>query len=341
MGALSVALPLSTFLYLLPLMTNIHEKATSVTEQLNNLIDISVPKEIQRDDGEITLEFLGGSLSPSEVTKSTVPVKDSTKLNVGFQAKAEPKKLPLSPHNRRGISANVQFANQAKCSQGVASNENKASKEFSSEEEWAKSPTKAVEDAKTIEESRKNMTVFRLYVPDIKDALREKFAKASMQLGLDVGVTSKKDTDGGNTDKTDRSVVDNHARRKKNYVRLCKRITDGSTTSLMQKLRKECVKLPRSEFYLEQGTRNVNKDDTIRLVGKTAQEKENESNENKQRDGMVADVIETPISDISANYDESDVKVIDKFGMGLNIKTPVIAKLLRNDKISLSTSTTR
>ncbi|XP_011647350.1 uncharacterized protein LOC105433642 [Pogonomyrmex barbatus] len=341
MGALSLALPLSTFLYLLPLMTNIHEKATSVAEQLNNLIDISVPKkEIQRDDGEITLEFLGGPLSPSEVTRSTVPMKDSTKLNVGFQAKVESKKLPLSPHNRRGISANVQFANQAKCSQGnVASNENKASKEFSSEEEWAKSPTKAVEDA-TIEESRKNMTLFRLYVPDIKDAPREKFAKASMQLGLDVGVTSKKDTD-GNADKTDGSVVDNHARRKKNYVRLCKRITDGSTTSLMQKLRKDCVKLPRSEFYLEQGTRNVNKDDTIRLVGKTVQEKENESNENKQRDGMMADVIETPISDISANYDESDVKVIDKFGMGLNIKTPVIAKLLRNDKISLSTSTTR
>lgn len=55
-------------------------------------------------------------------------------------------------------------------------------------------------------------------------------------------------------------------RRKNNYIRLWKRLIDGS--SPMQKLRgKDCVKLPRREFYLEQDTKDTNrKEDTIKLV---------------------------------------------------------------------------
>lgn len=314
----------------------------NVAEQLNNLI-IGIPKEIH-DNGEIEVEFLDGSLNPL-VTKPVITIKDPTKLNVGFQAKVESKNLPLSPIHG-GISTNLQLANQAKWS-GVLSSENKASKEFSSEEEWVKN-TKSLRDA-TTEENRKNTTVFHLYIPDIKDVLREKFSKASMQLGLDVGVTSKKDTD-ENADKIDAWIIDNRPREKKNYIRLCKRLTDGS--SLMQKLRgKDCVKLPKSEFYLEQNTKNMNrkKDETVRLVGlkigtKTGNGKDsgNGSNETKQRSGTT-DVVEASISDISANYDEPVMKVTDKLGTGLNIKVPVIdgriGNLMRDGKLSLSAST--
>ncbi|TGZ37738.1 Uncharacterized protein DBV15_02964 [Temnothorax longispinosus] len=178
----------------------------------------------------------------------------------------------------------------------------------------------------------------------LNDTLRDKFAKTSMQLGLDVGVTSKKDTDENVV-----WVVDNRWRGRKNYIRLCKRLTDGSS-SLMQKLRgKDCVKLPRSEFYLEPNMRK--KDDTFRLVGlkigtKTGSGKDYKdfgigSNEIKQRGGVTDIVVEAPISDVSANYDESSMKVVDKFGTGLNIKMidGRIANLLRDGKLSLSAST--
>jgi len=316
--------------------------ATTVAEQLNNLVSIiGVPKEIHDDNGEIEFEFVDGSLKPLIVSsKSVGSIRDPTKMNVGFQAKVESKNLPLSPI-RGGISTNVQLANQAKWSQDALLSENKVSKEFSSEEEWVKNSR----DAMT-EENRKNATVFHLYIPDIKDVLREKFAKASMQLGLDVGVTSKKDTD-ENADKIDASDVDNRLRGKKNYIRLCKRLTDGSTTSLIQKLRgKDCVKLPRSEFYLESSTKNANwkKDDTFKLVGlkigtDNGKDYKDSGNENARRSRMT----EASISDILANYDESSIKIADKFGTGLNVKMPMIdsriANLLRDGKLSLSAST--
>lgn len=176
--------------------------------------------------------------------------------------------------------------------------------------------------------------------------MREKFAKTSMQLGLDVGVTSKKDID-ENVDKIDALVIDNRPRGKKNYIRLCKRLTDGSTMSLVQKLRgKDCVKLPRSEFYLEPSNRSGKKGDTVRLVGlkigtKTGNGKD-AGNENKLRSG-VTDIVEASLSDVSTNYDEASMKVADKFGTGLNIKMPMIdgriANLLRDGKLSLSAST--
>ncbi|XP_071646525.1 uncharacterized protein [Temnothorax longispinosus] len=316
---------------------DLRKVATNVAEQLNNLIDIiGIPNEIHGDNGEIEFEFLDGSLNPLVVSRPISSIRDPTKLNVGFQAKVESKNLPLSPI-RGDISTNVQLANQARWSQGALSGESKASKEFSSEEEWVKSSRDATE------ENRKNAT-FHLYLPDIKDTLRDKFAKTSMQLGLDVGVTSKKDTDENVV-----WVVDNRWRGRKNYIRLCKRLTDGSS-SLMQKLRgKDCVKLPRSEFYLEPNMRK--KDDTFRLVGlkigtKTGSGKDYKdfgigSNEIKQRGGVTDIVVEAPISDVSANYDESSMKVVDKFGTGLNIKMidGRIANLLRDGKLSLSAST--
>jgi len=87
----------------------------------------------------------------------------------------------------------------------------------------------------------------------------------------------------------------------------------------MQKLRgKDCVKLPSNEFYLD-STRNGKKDDTLRFVRlkittKTDSRKDyrdSASDKNKQRSGVTN--VEAAISDISANYDESSMKVSDKF----------------------------
>lgn len=129
--------------------------------------------------------------------------------------------------------------------------ETKTSKEFSSEEEWIGSLTRNSRAGRKHEERDFSL----IYPGYIKDILGEKFDKASMQ--LDVGVMSKKDRN-ENMDKIDALliVVANGLKGKKNYIRLCKRLTDGSTTSLMQKLRgKDYVKLSRSEFHLEPSTR--------------------------------------------------------------------------------------
>ena len=113
------------------------------------------------------------------------------------------------------------------------------------------------------------------------------------------------------------------------------------------------MKLPKSEFYLESNTKNVNwKDSTVKLIGlkigtKTGngkvilQDFGSGSNKNKQRNGVMD--IETSILDTLANYDESSMKATDKHGTGLNIKVPltddIIANLLHNSKLSLSAST--
>lgn len=306
---------------------NAHDlgKIVTTVADLNDFIDIiGTPKEIHGDNGELEFEILDSSLNPVIISKPIVTIKDPTKLNVGFQAKVESKNHP----NREGVSTNVQLTNQAKWSEGE-------SKEFSLEEDWIKR-----RDA--TDENRKNAT-FRLYFPDVKDALRNKFAKTSMQLGLDV--TSKKDTDENYV-----LIVDNRSKGKKDYIRLCKKLSDGST-SLMQKLRgKICVKmLPKNEFYFDPSA-NRRKDDVARLVrlkigrktgdGKDYSDNYYESKENKRN--TVTDV-EASISDISTNYDESVVKVADKLGTGLNFKMPVIdgriANLLRDGKLSLSAST--
>lgn len=263
--------------------------------------------------------------------------RDPTKLNVGFQAEVESKNLLLNPI-RGGVSTNVQVANQAKWSQGALLNESEVSKEFSSEEEWVKNSTRSSKNTTT--EENRNATFYQ-YIPDIKDILKDKFAKASM-LGLDVGVTSKKDE---NVNKINVLVIDNHLRERKNYIQLCKRLTDRST-SLMQKLRgKDCVKLPSNEFYLD-STRNSRKDDTFRFVGlkiatKTDSRKDyrdSASNKNKQRSEVTN--VEAAISDVSANNDESSMKVSDKFGTGLiKMIDDRIANLLRDGKFSLSAST--
>ncbi|XP_011690986.1 PREDICTED: uncharacterized protein LOC105451948 isoform X2 [Wasmannia auropunctata] len=305
MGALSFALPFTVLLCLLPSLLNAYnlgKVATTVAEQLNNLVDIiGVSKEIRDDNGEIVDE----SSNPLIITKSVDSVGDPTKLNVGFQAKVESKNLPLRTEHL--TPAKLSFP---------------------------------CRDATAAEGSRRNATVFHLYIPDIKDMLREKFAKANMQLGLDVGVT------GEHADKIDALVVDDRSRGKKNYIRLCKRLTDGSTTSLMQKLRgKDCVKLLRNEFYLEP-TRDANwrRDDTLRLVGLKIGTKTDNGRDYKDFGNESQQRSEASISDILANYDESPGKVAaDKLGTGLNIKMPMIdgriANLMRDGKLSLSAST--
>jgi len=55
-----------------------------------------------------------------------------------------------------------------------------------------------------IKENDKDMTPSRFCVSNIKDILREKFIKTSMQSGLDIGIA----------DKTNVSIVDNRGKKK-------------------------------------------------------------------------------------------------------------------------------
>lgn len=58
----------------------------------------------------------------------------------------------------------------------------------------------------------------------------------------------------------------------------------------------------------------------------------------------MMDMVEASILDTLANYDESNMKAIDKHGTGLNIKVSLTdgksANLLRDGKFSLSASIT-
>ncbi|XP_070515327.1 uncharacterized protein, partial [Cardiocondyla obscurior] len=312
------------------------EKAATV-EQLNHPIDV-IPSEFYGDNGDVELEFLDDSLNPLIISRPINFARDPTKLNVDFQAKVQSKNHPMIPI-RGGISTNVQLANQAKLSHDVLLSNGEASKEYSSEEDWIKSAPRSSRDAKK-EGNRKNVTLY-VYVPDIENVLKEKFAKASMKLGVDVGVPSKKDED---VSKIDASAVDNHSGGTKNYIRLCGLLSDG-LANFMQKLRgKDCVKLPASEFNLEPSVRK--KGGAIRLVGlkigrKTGNERdykdsENESNEKIRRGGATG--VEDSVSDVSANYDESSAKVADKFGRGLRFRM-INGNLLNDGKLSLSAST--
>ncbi|XP_072756657.1 uncharacterized protein [Anoplolepis gracilipes] len=248
MGALS--LPFSVFLYLLPSSTvpNISsdfEKVTTVTERLNDVVGIiDAPKDIRGDKRKVEHEqsFVnGGSLHPLGIIKPIIGSNDATKLNVDFQAKVESKKHP----DHAGISTNVQFAKQAEWLLNVPSDK------LSTEKERIKSLTRVLKN-----ENMKNANIFNLYIPGITDTLIKKFSKTNIGL-------VPKDTDGKNN-------ADNHVTRKNNYIRLCRRTIDRSAASLMQKLRgKDCVKLPRSEFYLEQDTKDTTnqKESKIKLVG--------------------------------------------------------------------------
>ncbi|KAM0731630.1 hypothetical protein ACS0PU_001172 [Formica fusca] len=338
MAALSLALPFSAVLYLLPSVPNLSSdlgkvatKVATVNEQLNDFVGIiDVPKEIRRNNGKDKLEQSygnGGSLYPLGIIKPVIgSVNDATRLDVGFQAKVESKKHP----DHAGISTNIQLAKQAEWSHDVLSDEHK---ELSTEEKRINS-LRAFKNGNT-----KDANIFHLYVPDITNALVEKFAKANTQLGS--GVVSR--------DVDEKNNADNRAKKKNNYIRLCRRSIDGSMTSLMQKLRgKDCVKLPRSEFYLEQDTKDTNrKKGTIKVVGlkigtKTNNEKdykdsESGSDEYKQENEATENsIVDASISDDSINYEKLTPKVIDKLGMGLNIKKPVINGKI--GKLALSTT---
>lgn len=279
-----------------------------------------MPKETGKNNGKVELErsyVNGGSLYPLGIIKPVIgSVNDATRLNVGFQAKVESKKH--SDH--AGISTNIQLAKQAEWLHDVPSGEHK---ELSTEEERIKSLTRAFKNGNT-----KDANILHLYVPDITDALMAKFAKANTQLGT--GVVSR--------DADEKNNADNRIKKKNNYIRLCRSI-DGSTASLMQKLHgKDCVKLPRSEFYLEQDTKDTNrKEGTIKMAGlkigtkinngKDHKDSESESDEYKQENGATeSSIVEASISDDSINYEELTPKV-NKLGMGLNIKKPIIGKL--------------
>lgn len=82
-------------------------------------------------------------------------------------------------------------------------------------------------------------------------------------------------------------------KRKRNYIRLCRRSIDGS--SLMQMLRgKDCVKLPRSEFYLEQGTRDA-KEGTIKLEEVKIETKTNDGKDYKDYESGSDEYINSEI----------------------------------------------
>ncbi|XP_050464530.1 uncharacterized protein LOC126858327 [Cataglyphis hispanica] len=333
MAALSLALPFSAVLYLLPsvpnLSSNLGKVATTVNEQANDIGIIDVPKEIRKNNGRIELErsyVNGGSLYPLGIIKPIIgSLNDATRLNVGFQAKVESKKH--SDH--AGISTNIELAKQSQWSHDdLPLNEHK---KLSTEEERIKSLTRAFKNGK-------DANILHLYVPDITDALAtEKSAKANTQLGSDV---VSKDTD-------EKNNADNRVKKKNNYIRLCRSI-DESTASLIQKLRgKDCVKLPKSEFYLEQDTKDTNrKESTIRMTGlkigtkinneKDHKDSTSESDEYKQENGTTeSSIAEASIADDSINYEELIPK-INKLGMGLNIKKPMIDRKI--GKLALSTT---
>ncbi|RLU24685.1 hypothetical protein DMN91_002774 [Ooceraea biroi] len=280
MSALSFALPFSGFLYILgkPTVSEIPDagKVTSVTEQLNNpLLEISTESYKKSDENEPELRFLFPSLDPLKTTMPTSPA--NRKLDVGFRVGFDSDKTELK-HLPDLLTKNIQL--DAKWSQG--SDEHKASKELATEDVRIKSVPK-----NAVTESNRKDAAIRLYVPDVKDTLKEKLAKGK-QLEMDVDVIR---TD---VDKANASTVDNRAKRKRSYIRLCKRLT-GS----MQKPRgKDCVKFPKSEFYLEQAskTKEENQKDgsvSISFVGtktndgKNYKNSENGSYEYKQRDGTA------------------------------------------------------
>lgn len=289
-----------------------------------------MPKEIRKNNGKIQLErsyVNGGSLYPLGIIKPIIgSVNDATRLNVGFQAEVESKKH--SDH--AGISTNIELAKQAQWSHDhVPLDEHK---KLSTEVERIKSLTRAFKN-----ENTKDANILHLYVPDITDALTEKSAKANTQLGS--GVVSK--------DADEKNNADNRVKKKNNYIRLCRSI-DESTASLMQKLRgKDCVKLPTSEFYLEQDTKDANrKEGTIKMAGlkigtkinneKDHKDSASESDEYKQESGTTeSSIVEASIADDSINYEELIPKV-SKLGMGLNIKKPIINRKI--GKLALSTT---
>ncbi|XP_020287971.1 uncharacterized protein LOC109856756 [Pseudomyrmex gracilis] len=247
MGALSLALPLTVFVYLLPSETNnadLGKVATAITDQLNNLVG-NVAKEIDKD--EIEFELLNDSPeNPVEIRP--VATRDvASKPNVGFQLKGKMKK-----HG----DTTLQLDTQAKwLNRDDVSDERRNLKEILSKEELVKNLKVALAEA-----NEKNAAAFRIYVPDIKSpSTRRKVA------GLD-----------GN-DNFD------YGRAKGNYVLLCRKpAEDGS----MQKLRgKDCVKLLRNELYLEHSLKN-RKDGTTSLMGlkigsRTNSVKDSESDEIK------------------------------------------------------------
>ncbi|KAL6447384.1 hypothetical protein ACFW04_001533 [Cataglyphis niger] len=336
MAALSLALPFSAVLYLLPSVPNLSSDlgkvATTVNEQANDIgIIDDVPKEIRKNNGKIELErsyVNGGSLYPLAIIKPIIgSVNDATRLNVGFQAKVESKNLH-SDH--AGISTNIELAKQSQWSHDhVPLSEHK---ELSTEEERIKSLTRAFKNGNT-----KDTNILHLYVPDNTDAFTEKSAKTNTQLVS--GVVSK--------DADEKNNADNRVKKKNNYIRLCRSI-DESTANLIQKLRgKDCVKLPKSEFYLEQDTKDTNrKESTIRMTGlkigtkidneKDHKDSTSESDEYKQENGTTeSSIVEASIADDSINYEELIPKV-NKLGMGLNIKKPMIDRKI--GKLALSTT---
>lgn len=264
-----------------------------------------MPREIRTDDGKVEFERNYG-LYPLGVIKPIGSVNDGTKLNVDFQAKVKSDKHPDA-----GISMNVQLAKQAKWSHDIPSDKRK---ELSSEEKRIQNLTRALKNGNT-----KDANI--LYLTDITDTLIEKSAKTNLQLGSNL---VSRNEDGKNH-------AVNRIKKKNNYIRLCRRSIDGSSENLItdQKLQdKDCIKFPRSDFYLEHETNNTNrKKNTTRLVGFKIETKTNNGNDNEDFESdkykQQNELTEASIPDDLINYEEVKSKV-GKLGISLNIKKSVI-----------------
>lgn len=288
-------------------------------EQLKDfVIDVNTLKKFYGAIEEIKPEqrylLRGSFVHPLGTIRSIMDsTSDATKLNIDFRTKVESKNVPMVPD---AVSTNVQFNNEALWSQSIPLNVREVLNKTPAKEERAESTTKmrarASKDVVT-ERNKKNATTVRPYVVDIKDTLRKKFAKASIQLETSLGTAKLADAD-RNARKTNASVVNNRAKRERDYIRLCRRLIGPTATSIQKLFGRDCVRFLRSEFYLEQNRKEeANEEDSanshvgLKIRAKTGFEKsykdskEGGSDQYKQHgDAMVA--VDASISDSSSNY---------------------------------------
>ncbi|XP_029165972.1 uncharacterized protein LOC114936821 [Nylanderia fulva] len=295
MGPLSLTLPVSAFLYLLPSAPNIASNLGKIatTEQSNGVIgNIDLPKEAYKINGKVEPEKSfsnGGSIVyPLEIIKPMIS-SDATKLNVAFQAKVNSKKYP-------------QPANQDESSEKLSDE----LKELSMEKHLLKS-------LKGVPKHKDTNVNDHLSISDIINALKEQFPDVNTPL------------ESRNADKkhnSDKPIE----KRKKNDVKLDRRSIDGS--SLTQKPPgKDCVKLP-DEFNLEHNMGNMYPNEGTIQNGQNIETnqinneeyKNLETNGYKQQTEAASEaMVASEASDGSVNYEDFYSKSADNLGLGLTL----------------------
>lgn len=244
-------------------------KVTNVMEQLSDLF-VDISKETYKnndEENEPKVRFLLPSLDP--LRTSTIPINRDAKLDLDLRVGFAGSRKGDSIRSQDSLIKDIQSDNRATW-QG--SSEHEASKDLVMDEGRAKSVPKT-----TITDVNRKDATTHLYVSDAKDALKEKYGKGSMQVGLDVAARQM------NADKTaaSRLIVDNRAKRKRTYIRLCKKVSGTQK-------RKDCVSFPTSNFYVDQDGKTKKRSQRDTVAELQRQNTENGSYEQKQRDGAVS-----------------------------------------------------